>query len=246
MVRILVLKRLYNLSDEQMEYRLLDRMSYKRFCGLRAQTNIRSHDGLDVREPYRRSRREGAVRWRPAQLLKKGFIARGGQIIDATLVPAPSNTPAGRESFDRARAMPAGWKPAKRRQKTRPGTKKHGKSTFRHKPRSTSTRNTSSSARSRPTRRARTIASTSTTCSTPPTRAGTSMPTGGYPSEEREAWLKERAESDPAQQAARFEWQQRRKSASPGRARGSSTCSGPSSRWQVDPHHRPDAGELPR
>lgn len=34
MVRILVLKRLYNLSDEQMEYQLLDRMSYKRFCGL--------------------------------------------------------------------------------------------------------------------------------------------------------------------------------------------------------------------
>lgn len=33
-VRILVLKRLYNLSDEQMEYQLLDRMSYQRFCGL--------------------------------------------------------------------------------------------------------------------------------------------------------------------------------------------------------------------
>ncbi|MBU2768647.1 transposase, partial [Acidithiobacillus ferrivorans] len=34
MVRILVLKRLYNLSDEQMEYQLLDRHSYQRFCGL--------------------------------------------------------------------------------------------------------------------------------------------------------------------------------------------------------------------
>lgn len=40
MVRILVLKRLYNLSDEQMEYQLLDRMSYKRFCGLTHVTNI--------------------------------------------------------------------------------------------------------------------------------------------------------------------------------------------------------------
>ena len=39
MVRILVLKRLYNLSDEQMEYQLLDRMSYKRFCG-QANANI--------------------------------------------------------------------------------------------------------------------------------------------------------------------------------------------------------------
>lgn len=34
MVRILVLKRLYNLSDELMAYQLLDRPSYKLFCGL--------------------------------------------------------------------------------------------------------------------------------------------------------------------------------------------------------------------
>lgn len=40
MVRILVLKRLYNLSDEQMEYQLLDRMSYKRFCGLANATHV--------------------------------------------------------------------------------------------------------------------------------------------------------------------------------------------------------------
>ncbi|WP_244883853.1 transposase [Paracidovorax oryzae] len=31
MVSILVLKRLYNLSDEQMEHKLLDRASYQRF-----------------------------------------------------------------------------------------------------------------------------------------------------------------------------------------------------------------------
>ena len=40
MVRILVLKRLYNLSDEQMEYQLLDRMSYQRFCGLADSANV--------------------------------------------------------------------------------------------------------------------------------------------------------------------------------------------------------------
>lgn len=39
-VRILVLKRLYNLPDEQMEYQLLDRMSYQQFCGLADATNI--------------------------------------------------------------------------------------------------------------------------------------------------------------------------------------------------------------
>ena len=34
MVRILVLKYLNNLSDEQLEYQLLDRTSYQRFCML--------------------------------------------------------------------------------------------------------------------------------------------------------------------------------------------------------------------
>jgi len=34
MVRILVLKRTHNLSDEQVGFQLLDRLSYQRFCGL--------------------------------------------------------------------------------------------------------------------------------------------------------------------------------------------------------------------
>ncbi len=40
MVRILVLKRLYNLSHEQMEYQLLDRASYQRFCLLQDAMNV--------------------------------------------------------------------------------------------------------------------------------------------------------------------------------------------------------------
>jgi hypothetical protein len=40
MVRILVLKRLHNLLDEQVEFQLLDRLSFPRFCGLTMATNI--------------------------------------------------------------------------------------------------------------------------------------------------------------------------------------------------------------
>jgi len=39
-VRILVLKRLNNLSDERMEFLLLDRLSYQRFCGLTQALNV--------------------------------------------------------------------------------------------------------------------------------------------------------------------------------------------------------------
>jgi len=34
MVRVLVVKRLHGLSDEQTEFQLLDRRSFRRFCGL--------------------------------------------------------------------------------------------------------------------------------------------------------------------------------------------------------------------
>jgi len=132
MVRILILKRLYNLSDEQMEYQLLDRMSYQRFCGLAQALNIPDRTTVwvfenRIGEAGAKALFEGVT----AQLLKKGFIARGGQIIDATLVPAPKQhfSKDDKEPL-KEDAMPADWKPAKRRQKDLDATwtKKHGKS----------------------------------------------------------------------------------------------------------------------
>ncbi len=40
MVRIAVVKRLHNLSDEQVEFQLLDRLSFQRFCGLQGSASI--------------------------------------------------------------------------------------------------------------------------------------------------------------------------------------------------------------
>lgn len=137
MVRILVLKRLYNLSDEAMEYQLLDRMSYKRFCGLADSRTIPDRTTIwifenRIGEDGARALFEGVE----GQLFSKGFIARGGQIIDATLVPAPTqqNRRSERELIKQG-AMPADWKPAKRRQKDLDATwtKKHGKSYYGYK-----------------------------------------------------------------------------------------------------------------
>lgn len=137
MVRILVLKRLYSLSDEQMEYQLLDRMSYQRFCGLGNATTI--PDRTTVWAFEKRIGEAGAKAvfdGVSAQLLQKGFIARGGQIIDATRVPAPKqhNSRGEKELIDQS-AMPVSWRPAKRRQKDIDATwtKKHGKSHFGYK-----------------------------------------------------------------------------------------------------------------
>ena len=132
MVRILVLKRMYTLSDEQMEYQLLDRMSYQRFCGLANSANIPDRTTIWTFENrIGDSGAQALFAGVEQQLLKQGYIARGGQIIDATLVPAPKQhfTKEDKEQLKQD-AMPADWKPAKRRQKDLDATwtKKHGKS----------------------------------------------------------------------------------------------------------------------
>lgn len=132
MVRILFLKRFNNLSDEQTEYQLLDRMSYQRFCGLADSASIPDRTTVwtfenRIGEAGAKALFDGIEQ----QLLKHGFIARGGQIIDATLIPAPRQhfTKDDKEQLKQD-AMPADWNKAKRRQKDLDATwtKKHGKS----------------------------------------------------------------------------------------------------------------------
>lgn len=130
MVRILVLKHLYNLSDEQMEFQLQGRMSYQRFCLIERSTNVPDRNTL-----WHWQQRLGVdgvaalFQAVDAQLLRHGYIARSGQIIDATLVSAPIQhlTKADREQLDQGRA-PEHWSAAKRRQKDLDAshTKKHG------------------------------------------------------------------------------------------------------------------------
>ncbi|CAI08929.1 putative transposase, fragment [Aromatoleum aromaticum EbN1] len=182
MVRILVLKRLYNLSDEQMEYQLLDRMSYKRFCGLANATNVPDRTTVwtfenRIGEAGAKALFDGVS----AQLLKKGFIARGGQIIDATLVPAPKqHNRRGEKELIEQGAMPALWRrrSGATRISMRPGPGSTARAISATSCRSTSTRNTRSSADSRLTLPPCTTASTSATSSTRATRAAMFMPTG--------------------------------------------------------------------
>lgn len=137
MVRILVLKRLYNLSDEQMEYQLLDRMSYKCFCGL--DDALRVPDRTTIWHFENRVGQAGAQALfgeMAEQLARKGFIARGGQIIDATLVKAPVQRNSRQENEQvRQGNVPEDWNDAKRRQKDVDAswTKKNGKTHFGYK-----------------------------------------------------------------------------------------------------------------
>ena len=132
MVRVLVVKRLHGLSDEQTEFQLLDRRSFRRFCGLEHSRNI--PDRTTIWNFENRIGVEGVTALfneLDRQIRAHGLEARAGQIVDATLVPAPKQhfTRVEKEVLEQD-AMPAGWKPAKRRQKDVDAswTKKHGKS----------------------------------------------------------------------------------------------------------------------
>jgi len=140
MFKVLVLQALYNLADDNVEYLIRDRLSFMRFPGL----------GLEDRVPdaktvwlYREAlAKTGLIEALFADfdshLKQHGYLAMGGQIIDATIVPVPKNRNSREENEAiKAGEMPKGWEsqPAKRRQKDRDArwTKKHGRSHYGYK-----------------------------------------------------------------------------------------------------------------
>jgi IS5 family transposase len=135
MVRVLVVQQLYNLSDEQMEFQLLDRLSFQRFVGLRQSSQAPDRTTIWTFKE-RLIKAEAAERIFEAvsrQLDRHGYIARGGQMIDASIVPVPKQTlNKDEKEIVQQDAMPVEWSPSKRRQKDVQArwTKKHGKSYF--------------------------------------------------------------------------------------------------------------------
>ena len=138
--KVLVLQALYNLSDDQMEYQLRDRLSFMRFVGLGLEDAVPDAKTLWL---YREAlAKAGAVEKLfelfDGHLKAKGYLAMGGQIIDATIVAAPRQ----QGSRDDNAAVKSGktpeeWekKPAKNCQKDKDArwTKKHGRSHFGYK-----------------------------------------------------------------------------------------------------------------
>ena len=139
MFRMLILQASHSLSDERTEYLVKDRLSFMRFLGLTLADRVPDANSIwNFREALTRARLDGVptiealFRRFDGQLRAAGFIAMGGQIVDATVVAAPKQ----RNTEDEKRALregriPEDWakKPAKLRQKDRDArwTVKQGK-----------------------------------------------------------------------------------------------------------------------
>jgi len=91
MFKVLVLQALYNLSDEQTEYQIMDRLSFMKFLGLELCDDVPDARTIWL---FRETLREaGAIEKLfdrfDTILDAHGFAASGGQIVDATFVEAP-------------------------------------------------------------------------------------------------------------------------------------------------------------
>ena len=91
MFRMLVLQSLYNLSDEQVEYQVRDRLSFTRFLKLGIEDRI--PDGTTLWLFREKLAKAGLIEKLfdrfDQHLGAQGYIARGGQIVDATIVAVP-------------------------------------------------------------------------------------------------------------------------------------------------------------
>ena len=135
--KVLVLQALYNLGDDNVEYLIRDRLSFMCFLDLGLHGHVPDAKTIWL---YREAlTTAGAIDTLldefDAYLRQNGYLAKGGQIIDATIVPVPRNRNT-REENARIKAgeTPQGWdeKPAMKRQKDLHArwTKKHGRSYY--------------------------------------------------------------------------------------------------------------------
>ncbi|NJL23552.1 MAG: IS5 family transposase, partial [Leptolyngbyaceae cyanobacterium SM1_3_5] len=140
MFKLLVLQQLYNISDEELEYPVSDRLSFMQFLGLGLADEV--PDATTVwlfrKQLTQQNLIEALFEQFDGYLIEQGYAAKGGQIIDATLVPVPKQ----HNSEDENKLIKQGkgaqlWqdKPHKSAQKDTDArwTKKGGKSYFGYK-----------------------------------------------------------------------------------------------------------------
>ncbi len=135
--RMLILQSLYNLSDEQVEYQVRDRLSFTRSLTSGIEDCIPDGTTLWL---FREKLAQAGIIERlfdsfEQYLEANGYIAHAGQIVDAPIVQVPRqrNTREENETVKSGRPSTA-WKtnPAKNRQKDKDArwTKKHGRSFY--------------------------------------------------------------------------------------------------------------------
>ena len=89
--KILILQRIYNLSDEATEYQIIDRLSFKNFLGLASGDKVPDQNTIwSFREKLgEKDTVSDLFNAFHALLQENGLMINEGKMIDATFVEAP-------------------------------------------------------------------------------------------------------------------------------------------------------------
>jgi hypothetical protein len=140
MFKVLVLQQLHNLSDDRIEYQIRDRFSFLRFLGLDLEDRVPDAKTVWAFRERLKALELMAVLFARCheQLAAKGYVARAGQMLDATFVEVPRQRNSREENTQiKAGEPPVGWRehPAKQRQQDVEArwTKKHEEQHYGYK-----------------------------------------------------------------------------------------------------------------
>jgi transposase, IS5 family len=116
MFQVLVLQTLYTLSDDQTEYQIRDRLSFMRFLGLALEDRV--PDAKTIWLFREQLTRAGAIERLfqrfDAVLRAAGYLAMGGQIVDATVIQARRpRLSQGEKATVKGGGIPETWSKAK-------------------------------------------------------------------------------------------------------------------------------------
>lgn len=138
MFKILILQRYYNVSDDAIEYAILDRLSFMRFLGLGindpvpdAKTIWLFRDTLTKKKLINK-----LFNYLDKQLDKDGIIVHKGKLVDASIVEVPIQRNSKEENAEvKDGKLPEDWSENKKRQKDTDArwTKKNNQNYFGYK-----------------------------------------------------------------------------------------------------------------
>jgi IS5 family transposase len=122
MFKILILQRMYNISDAQAEYQIKDRLSFMRFLGLALCDTVPDEKTIwEFRDRLAQANIIDTLFYRfTQQLEEKKIITYSGSIIDATFVEAPRQRNSREENKEiKEGKVPEEWEQEENRNKRR-------------------------------------------------------------------------------------------------------------------------------
>lgn len=90
MLKVLIIQRYYNLSEEETEFQILDRFSFQRFLGLSVGDGVPDKNTIwDFKQRLGPQGMKSLFELFRGLLAEKGLVGKGGKIVDASFVDAP-------------------------------------------------------------------------------------------------------------------------------------------------------------